>query len=205
MAKPPTRSSDLRRALSIEYLSLGYNAIEAVVGLIAGIAAASVALIGFGLDSLVESSSAAILVWRLRAEMHGESASEDAERRAVRLVAIAFFALAAYVGFEALRDLVRGTRPEASAVGLAIAALSLVIMPLLAHFKRRSARALNSRALQADSRQTTLCTYLSAFVLIGVGANALFGWWWADPTAGLFIAGLAAREGWELRQTEDFC
>jgi divalent metal cation (Fe/Co/Zn/Cd) transporter len=200
-----SRKSLLDRALTLEYVSLAYNVLEAVVGMVLGLAAGSVALVGFALDSVVESSSASILIWRLRSERSGSGSSEDLERRAVRLVAIAFFALAAYVGIRSIFDLVTSARPEESLPGLVLAAVSVVVMPVLAWRKRVAARALDSRSLQADSKQTTLCTYLSAFLLVGLGANALFGWWWADPIAGLAIAGVAIDEGRELWATEDFC
>ncbi len=188
----------------LEYVSLAYNVLEAVVGLVAGVAAGSVALIGFGLDSVVESSSASILLWRLRAERKGAHV-EDVERRAVRLVAVAFFALAAYIGVQSALDLVAGAKPEASVPGIILAVASLIVMPVLANRKRRAARDLDSRSLEADSTQTTLCTYLSAVLLGGLIANATLGLWWADPAAGLAIAALAAKEGTGLWRTKDFC
>ncbi|MGH2779035.1 MAG: cation transporter [Actinomycetota bacterium] len=199
-----SRPQLLRRAVVLEYVSLAYNLLEAVVGLVAGVAAGSVALIGFGLDSVVESSSASILLWRLRAEGKGAHV-EDVERRAVRMVAVAFFALAAYVGVQSALDLAAGAKPEASVPGIILAVASLIVMPVLAHRKRLAARALDSRSLEADSTQTTLCTYLSAVLLAGLIANATLGWWWADPAAGLGIAALAAKEGTELWRTKDFC
>lgn len=189
----------------LEYISLGWNVVETGVGIGAGIAAGSVALVGFGLDSVVEASSATILLWRLRTEQTGRRTAEEAERKAVRAVAVAFFALAAYIGIQAVFDLVTGRRPEESVLGIVLASVSLVVMPLLAWRKRAAARALDSRSLEADARQTTLCTYISAFLLVGLVANSLLGWWWADPLAGIAIAALAAREGRELWTTEDFC
>jgi len=200
-----TRSRSLRRGLLLEYFTLTWNLIEAVVGMAAGIIAGSVALVGFALDSLVESSSAGILIWRLRSEDRGGRAAEDVERKAVRLVGVAFFALAAYVGIRSLLDLLARSKPEESPVGIGLAIVSLIVMPLLAWRKNRVARELDSRALQADSTQTSICTYLSAFLLIGLVTNALFGWWWADPVAGLGIAAFAAREGRELWSAEDLC
>lgn len=202
---PEHRAGLLTRALRLEYFSLAWNVLETAVGLIAGLAAGSVALIGFALDSIVESSSAGALVWRLRSEARGGRTAEDVERRAVRIVAWAFFALAAYVGGHAVYDLVTQSRPEESVTGIILALVSLVVMPVLAHKKRAMAKRIDSRALEADSNQTSLCTFISAFLLFGLGANALFGWWWADPVAGLAIAGLAAREGRELWTTEHFC
>jgi divalent metal cation (Fe/Co/Zn/Cd) transporter len=199
------RRQHLHNALKLEYFSLIWNVIEAVVGLIAGFAAGSVALIGFALDSVVESSSAGVLTWRIKAEASGRRSNEDAEKRAVRLVAIAFFALAAYVAAHATYELVLQKHPEESPVGIGLAIVSLIGMPILAAAKRRSARTIDSRALQADSKQTSLCTWLSAVLLVGLVANALWGLWWADPVAGLVIAAVAAKEGRELWKTEDFC
>ncbi|HWL65094.1 MAG TPA: cation transporter [Actinomycetota bacterium] len=205
MTVAPARVHDLTRGLKLEYVSLGYNLIETGVGITAGVAAGSVALIGFGLDSLVESASALILVWRFKTEARGARTSEEAERRAVKLVAVAFFALAAYVGINAVFELIRGIRPESSPVGMGLAVASLIVMPWLAHRKRKLADEMGSASLRADSRQTTLCTYLSGVLLFGLVANSLLGWWWADPVAAAAIAVLALTEGVELWRTEDFC
>jgi divalent metal cation (Fe/Co/Zn/Cd) transporter len=199
-----TRREGLSRGLRLEFFSIAWNVLETVVGMVAGLAAGSVALVGFALDSIFEASSASVLVWRLRSEETGH-ASEEVERRAIRLVAVAFFALAGYVGIRAVFDLVTGARPEESAIGVVLALVSLVVMPLLAWRKRVLARELDSKALAADSRQTTLCTYLSAFLLVGLAANSLFGWWWADPVAGIAIALVAANEGRELWNTDEIC
>src|SRR5918996_2352745 len=198
------RLEGLRRGIALEYASLAYNVLESVVGLAAGVVAGSVALVGFGLDSVVESSTAAILIWRFRTETRGRS-SEDAERKAVRLVASAFYALAAYIGVRAVLDLAVQSRPEESPVGIALAVASLIVMPVLVARKRKLAAEIDSRSLKADSTQTLLCTYMSAFLLVGLVANTLLGWWWADPVAGLAIAALAVREGTELWREEDFC
>lgn len=203
--EPAERAADLRKALRLEYFSLAWNFLETFVGMVAGIAAGSVALIGFALDSVAESSSAGALIWRLRREASGAATSEAIERKTVRMVAVGFFALAAYVGVQAGYDLLTRTRPEESGVGIALAVVSMVVMPWLAGRKRRMAKTLDSRSLQADSHQTSLCTLISAFLLVGLAANAWLGWWWADPVAALAIAGLAAREGRELWTTEDFC
>lgn len=205
LAPNPPRANELRRGLNLAYLSISYNVVEAVVGLVLGIGAASVALIGFGLDSVVESSSAAVVIWRLRAEAHGGRSSEEVERKAVRLVALAFFALAAYVGVRGIHALVTAARPDESVPGIVLAVVSIIVMPVLAWRKRIAARALDSRSVKADSVQTMLCTYLSAFLLVGLVANALWGLWWADPAAGLAIAVIATKEGVELWRTKDFC
>jgi divalent metal cation (Fe/Co/Zn/Cd) transporter len=200
-----TRQRDLRRGLVLEFFTVGWNTLEAIVGLAAGVMAGSVALVGFALDSIVEASSGSILIWRLRTEQSGARSAEDAERRAIRLVALAFLALALYVGVRSVYDLLTQARPEESLPGIILAVVSLIVMPVLAWQKSRVARELDSRALQADSMQTSLCTYLSAFLLVGLVINAAFGWWWADPLAGLAIAGFAAKEGWELWHTKDLC
>ncbi|MEA2475867.1 MAG: hypothetical protein QOC87_66 [Actinomycetota bacterium] len=202
---PVTRAEHVRNGLRLEYFSLAWTLVEMVVGVAAGIAAGSVALMGFGLDSVVESSSGGILIWRLRNEGSERWDVESIERRAVRLVAVAFWALAAYVGVKAIVDLAVQNHPEESVAGIALAVVSLVVMPVLAARKRAAARDLDSRAMHADSSQTSLCTYISAFLLVGLIGNAALGWWWADPVAGLAIAGLAAKEGYELWTTEDFC
>jgi divalent metal cation (Fe/Co/Zn/Cd) transporter len=199
------RGHQLKRALLLEYVSVGWNVLETVVGFVAGIAAGSIALVGFALDSVAEASSAIILIWRLKSEQSAAHRAEEVERKAIRLVAIAFFGLAAYVGGRGIYDLVTKAQPEESMTGIVLALVSLVVMPVLAWRKRIAARELNSRSLEADSKQTTLCTYISAFLLIGLLANSLLGWWWADPLAALAIAALALKEGIELWQTEDVC
>ena len=201
----PGRRQSLRTGLRLEYFTIGWNVLEAVVGLVAGFVAGSVALVGFALDSIVEASSGGIVIWRLRTEGSGVRSAEEAEQRAVRLVAIAFFALAAYVGGRAAYDLFNQARPHESLPGIVLAVVSLIVMPILAYRKNRVARELASRSLQGDSTQTMLCTYLSGFLLVGLAANALLGWWWADPVAGLAIAAFAGKEGRELWTAEDLC
>lgn len=199
------RKQGLKRALLLEYASVGWNVLETVVGFVAGIAAGSIALIGFALDSVAEASSASILIWRLKSEQSAAHRAEEVELKAIRLVSLAFIGLGAYVGGRGIYDLITRAEPEESATGIALALVSLVIMPVLAWRKRVAARELNSRSLEADSKQTTLCTYISAFLLVGLLANSLFGWWWADPLAALAIAALALKEGLELWQTKDVC
>jgi divalent metal cation (Fe/Co/Zn/Cd) transporter len=165
--------------------------LEAVVAVSAGIVAGSIALIGFGLDSLIEVFAATVVVWEMR------GVSEDRERVALRLIAVSFFVLAAYVSIEAIRDLAVGAEAAESDVGIALAAVSLVVMPVLAIMKRRVGRAMDSRTLVADSTETLLCSYLSAILLVGLVLNATVGWWWADPLAAMGIAALAVREGRE--------
>ncbi len=180
------------RAQLLAGASVAYNAIEAIVAIAAGAAASSIALVGFGLDSLVEMSSGLIILWQFRHRL-----PETRERAALRAIAISFFALAGYVAFESVRSLLTGEGGETSRVGIIIAALSLVIMPVLSWAQRRTGRQLGSATVVADSKQTLLCTYLSAVLLVGLLLNATLGWWWADPAVGLVIAALAVREGRE--------
>jgi divalent metal cation (Fe/Co/Zn/Cd) transporter len=201
----PSRSRNLRAGILLEYFTIGWNVLEAVVGLAFGILAGSVALVGFALDSVVEASSGTILLWRLHSENGGRRTAEDAERRAIRLVGIAFIALAAYVGGRAFFNLFVASRPDESIPGIVLAVVSLIVMPVLAWRKRVVGKDLDSRALQADSIQTSLCTYLSGILLVGLLTNVLFDWWWADPIAALGIAAFAAKEARELWTTDDLC
>ena len=178
-----------RRGFWLEYASMAWMTAEAAVAITAGVIASSIALVGFGLDSVIEFFAAAIVVWQLR--------GEDRETRAVRLIGVTFFALAAYLAVEGIRDLADRARPEQSIPGLAVTAAALVVMPLLAVAKRRTGRALGNRTLIADSAETAFCAFTSAATLLGVGLNAGLGWWWADPVAALVIAALAVKEGLE--------
>ncbi len=190
------RARSVRRGLHLEYLTIAWNCAEAVVAIASGAIAGSIALIGFGLDSVIEVSSGVILLWRLRAD-RDESRREAAERSALKLVGLSFFALAAYVAIDSVKTLWLKESPERSVVGIVLAALSLLVMPLLARAKRRVAGTISSRALHADSRQTDLCAYLSAILLGGLVLNAALGWWWADPVAGLLMTPIIANEGRE--------
>jgi divalent metal cation (Fe/Co/Zn/Cd) transporter len=171
-----------------------------------GVLAGSIALVGFGLDSVVEVSSALVIAWRLSRQGVDHAANKRAERRAVRLIALSFFGIAAYVTFDSVAALL-GLReePQPSTLGVAITALSVVVMPSLAFAKRRVDKRMGSVALTADAAETMLCTYLSAVVLLGLAANALFGWWWMDPIAGLVVAALAVREGREAWTSGELC
>lgn len=201
----PTRAELLRHGLLLEYLTVGWNIIEGLIAIGAGIASGSVALVGFGMDSFIESISGTVLIWRLREEHRGatEERVELVERRAEKLVGVAFIVLAAYVTFEALRSLIGGEAPDASPVGIILTAVSIPVMLWLAAAKRGTGEALGSRALIADSKQTRACWYLSVVALAGLVANAVLGWWWADPLAALGIAVLLVREGWEAVGGED--
>jgi Co/Zn/Cd efflux system component len=189
-----------RRAQLLAAASVSYNVIEAFIAITAGLAAGSVALVGFGLDSVVEVSSGLIILWQFRHKL-----PESRERQALRLMAFSFFALAGYVAFESVRALVSGHEPDPSSVGIGLAAASLVIMPFLSWAQRRTGKALGSNAVVADSTQTLLCTYLSAVLLVGLVLNATLGWSWADPLAGLIIAAVAAKEGREAWRGEGCC
>jgi divalent metal cation (Fe/Co/Zn/Cd) transporter len=183
------RPALVTRARRLEYFTVAWNVLEAVVALVSGVMAGSVALVGFGLDSVIETLSAGILLWRLR------SNDEQRERTARKLVGVCFLLLAAYVGVESLRGLWERAQPERSLPGILLSIASVVTMPLLARGKRRVASRISSRALHADSRQADFCTYLSAILLVGLLLNALLGWWWADPVAALVMVPIIAREG----------
>lgn len=201
-----TRAHLLRRGLRLEYLTVGWNIVEGVIAIGAGLAAGSVALIGFGIDSFVESVSGSVLIWRLRAEVTGgadEERVEQVERRAERLVGLSFLVLGAYVAYVAVQTLIARDEPAASPVGIALTLLSLAVMLWLARAKRRTGEALGSRALIADSQQTFACWYLSATTLVGLVVNAVFGLWWADPLAALVIVLFLVREGIEALRGED--
>lgn len=189
-----------RRAQLLAGASVAYNGIEAVIAISAGLLAGSVALVGFGLGSIVEVSSGLIILWQFRHPL-----PESRERTALRLMALSFFGLAAYVTFESLRALVRGHAADASMVGIGLASASLVIMPFLSWAQRRTGKALGSNAVIADSTQTLLCTYLSAVLLVGLVLNAILGWSWADPIAGLIIAAVAVKEGRDAWHGEGCC
>lgn len=192
MTNPPTQLARLRRrGFAVEYASMAWMVAEATVAITAGVLASSIALTGFGLDSVIEFFAAVIVVWQLRGE------SEERETRAVRLIGVTFFALAAYLTAESVHDLVTRARPGQSIPGLAVTAAALIVMPMLAIAKRRTGQALGNRTLVADSAETAFCAYTSAATLAGVGLNTWLGWWWADPLAALVIAGLAVKEGLE--------
>lgn len=184
----PDRLQSIRRGRILEYVTIVWNSLEGILAIGAGIMAGSIALVGFGVDSVIEVSSGAIILWRL-------SAGDHREQLALRLVGVSFLALAAYVTFDAVKALWFSEAPETTYIGISIAALSLVVMPFLARAKRKVALQLKSNAMLADSKQTDLCTYLSAILLGGLILNAIFGWWWADPAAALIMVPIIAREG----------
>ena len=195
------RAAQVRKGRSLEFLTIGWNILEAIVAVVAGIAAGSISLVGFGLDSVVEVSSGVALMWRLSRDAD-VTRREKLEAISLRIVGITFIALAGYVAIDAILALWKRERPESSFIGIALAALSLVIMPLLARAKRTVASQIQSRALHADSRQTDICAYLSAILLGGLLLNALFGMWWADPVAALVMVPIIAKEGIEALKGE---
>jgi divalent metal cation (Fe/Co/Zn/Cd) transporter len=187
------------RAFRLEYATMAWMIAEAAIAITAGVITASIALVGFGLDSVIELMSAGIVIWQLR----GEIAGQNRQTRAIRLIGVTFFALAAYLAVAGIRDLVTGAQPRESVPGLAIAAAALLVMPGLALAKRLTGRALGNRTLVADSAETAFCAATSAATLLGVGLNAWAGWWQADPIAGLAIAALAIKEGLEAFEDHD--
>ena len=202
-----SRARMLAHALRLEYLTVGWNVIEGVIAIAAALAAGSVALLAFGIDSFVECASGAILIWRLRAERSAKDAAaiKRLDRRAHQLVGWSLFALAAWVVFDAATALHAQEHPEPSTAGLVLLVLSIAAMYWLAKAKRRAAAALGSRALEADSFQTSACFWLSVVGLVGVGLNAALGWWWADPVAALGISALLIKEGREGLRGESCC
>jgi divalent metal cation (Fe/Co/Zn/Cd) transporter len=196
----PRRDVLARRVRLLVAATIAYNVVEAVVAISAGAAASSTALIGFGLDSIVEISSAAAVAWQFAARD-----PQTREKTALRIVALSFFALAGYVTVESARALLGGAEPDHSGVGLGLAAVSLVVMPVLSYAQRRAGRELGSRTAVADSKQTLLCTCLSAVLLVGLGLNSVLGWGWADPVAALVIAAIAAKEGREAWRGDACC
>jgi divalent metal cation (Fe/Co/Zn/Cd) transporter len=185
-----------RRGRRLEYFTIVWNSLEGMVGVIAGLVAGSISLVGFGIDSLVEVTSGAVLLWRMSVD-EDVHRRERNERLALRIVGLCFLALAAYIAYESIGDLIRRQAPEDSMPGIALACVSLFVMPLLSRAKRRVGTALGSAAMHADAKQTDFCVYLSAILLAGLLLNALFGLWWADPVAALIMAPIVAREAIE--------
>jgi divalent metal cation (Fe/Co/Zn/Cd) transporter len=196
------RSALLRRAWWLAVLTVVWNLAEGAVAVSAAALAGSRALAGFGLDSFIESASATVLIWRLRVEQRSPERAEQVERRALKAIGATFLALAALVGIESVRSLLAGEQPDVSRAGIVLTIVSLLVMPVLAQAKRSTGRQLGVRSVEADSRQTQACAYLSAVVLAGLAANAAFGWWWADPLAALGVVVFLIREGREALAAE---
>ncbi|MBI1912261.1 MAG: cation transporter [Deltaproteobacteria bacterium] len=195
----------VKKALLLEYITVGYNILEGIFSILAGYLAGSIALVGFGLDSGVESVSGGVLIWRLL--KHGKSTEaeeEEAESKAIKFVGYSFFILAAYVFFESARKLYFHEMPDPSLFGIIIAILSIITMPVLSYAKLKTARQMGSKSLEADSRETLVCALLSVALLIGLGLNYLYGLWWADPVSALVIVGFIVKEGFEtLEEAEE--
>lgn len=198
---PDARQAQVRRGQRLEIFTVVYNSLEGLIAVLSGLAAGSIALVGFGFDSAIEVISGLALLWRLHGDAD-EASRERVEQRALRIVGVSFFLLAAWVAFDACKSLLRREAPDESLVGIALAAVSVVVMPLLVRAKRRVARSIGSAALQADATQTQICTYLSAILLAGLLLNAVAGWWWADPVAALIMVPILAKEGWEAVRGE---
>ncbi|MEO8578943.1 MAG: cation transporter [Gemmatimonadales bacterium] len=198
------REGRVRRGQWLSWLTLGYNSVEGFIAIGAGLLAGSIALVGFGFDSVIEVTASVTALWRLNADVNANE-RERAERLTLRIVGILFLLLAFYVTVDAASALIKREAPEESMVGIALAAASLVVMPLLARAKRKVAIALGSRALRSEAQQTQLCTYLSAILLGGLILNALLGWWWADPAAALIMVPIIGREGVQALRGHDSC
>ena len=198
------RAALVRRGRYLEYFTIGYNSLEGLIAVTAGLIAGSIALVGFGFDSLIEVTSGAVLLWRLNADID-EERRERVEAISLRIVGVCFVLLAIYVTYDSAKSLIKREAPHESIAGIVLAAVSLMVMPLLVRAKRKVARAINSRALMADSKQTELCTYLSAILLGGLLLNAFFGWWLADPVAALIMVPIIMNEGIEGLRGETCC
>jgi cation diffusion facilitator family transporter len=200
------RTSGLHfRALRLSYFTVGYNILEGIVSLLAGAAAGSTALLGFGLDSFLESLSGGVMIWRFTANaQRSDEQVEALERRAIRLVGITFLLLGLYVGYESVRKLALREAPEQSLFGIAIAIASLIVMPVLYRIKYNTGKSIGSESLVADSKETLACSLLSLALLVGLGLHYLFGFWWADPAAGLLIVAFLVREGVEAVKGEPY-
>ncbi len=201
---PQERIELVRHGRRLEYFTIAYNSLEGLLSIAAGAIAGSVSLVGFGLDSLIEVTSGAALLWRLHHDADPER-RERVELHTLRIVGWCFIALAVYIIYESGSALIAREAPERSILGIAIAAVSVVVMPLLARAKRRVAAGIGSSAMRADSRQTDFCTYLSAILLAGLLLNALFGWWWADPVAALGMVPIIAKEGYGSLKGKPCC
>jgi divalent metal cation (Fe/Co/Zn/Cd) transporter len=190
------RASIAHRGQNLEYFSIGWNVVEGLVAVIAGLIAGSISLVGFGIDSFIEVTSASVLLWRMSVDAD-IARRERNERLSLKIVGSCFLALSAYIGYESVADLVRSQAPEHSLPGIVLACVSLLVMPVLSRAKRKVGSALGSAAMHADAKQTDFCAYLSAILLVGLLLNALFGLWWADPVAALVMVPIIAKEGLE--------
>lgn len=199
-----SRASLIKRGRRLEYFTIAYNSLEGLIAVVAGLIAGSIALVGFGFDSLIEVSSGAALLWRLHLDAD-ESRRERVEAITLRIVGVCFLLLAAYVSYDSIKSLIWREMPRESIPGIILAIASVIVMPLLVRAKRKVARGIKSGALMADSKQTELCTYLSAILLVGLLLNAFLGWWWADPVAALIMVPIIVNEGVEGIRGETCC
>ncbi len=204
LEKEALRAAAVRFGRHLEYFTIGYNSLEGLIAVVAGLLAGSIALVGFGFDSLIEVTSGLTLLWRLRADVD-EERRERAEAISLRIVGVCFVILAIYVSYDSIKSLIRREAAQESLIGIVLAAVSLIVMPLLVRAKRKVARGINSGAMMADSKQTELCTYLSGILLVGLLLNALLGWWWADPVAALIMVPIIVKEGIEALRGETCC
>jgi cation diffusion facilitator family transporter len=206
MNQKSENAGKFKLGLLLSYITVGYNVIEGVVSIILGSITGSVALVGFGLDSFIESLSGSVMIWRLR--KHGKISEEEeeaVEAKAANLIGITFFILAAYVLYEAVNSLLKQEAAEPSIFGIVIAVLSLLVMPVLAYLKNKTGKEIRSRSLVADSKQTFVCVLMSVTLLVGVAANYLFGIWWLDPVAALFFVAILVKEGYSAIKNKDLC
>jgi divalent metal cation (Fe/Co/Zn/Cd) transporter len=199
-----TRKTLAERGKRLEYFTIAWNSLEGLVAVIAGAIAGSISLVGFGMDSFIEVTSGATLLWRMSVDADEESRERN-ERLSIRIVGVCFLALAGYVAYEGVSDLISRRAPQHSIPGIVLACVSLIVMPILSRAKKRVAKALDSAAMKADAKQTDFCVYLSAILLVGLLLNAALGWWWADPVAGLIMTPIIAREGVEGVKGDPCC
>lgn len=199
-----TRQAVAHRGKRLEYFTIVWNSLEGLVAVIAGMIAGSISLVGFGIDSFIEVTSGATLLWRMSVDAD-ERMRERNEKVSLRIVGLCFIALAVYISYESISDLVRHKAPEHSIPGIVLACVSLIVMPILSRAKKGVSKALGSAAMRADAKQTAFCVYLSAILLAGLLLNATVGWWWADPAAALIMVPLIAKEGAEAMKGETCC
>lgn len=198
------REAEVRRGRRLEYFTIAWNSLEGLIGIGAGMIAGSISLVGFGIDSLIEVTSGATLLWRMSVDADA-ARRERNERLSLRIVGACFLGLALYVAIEAVLDLGRKATPERSDPGIALAVVSLIVMPVLSRAKKSVGNALSSAVMKADAKQTDFCVYLSAILLVGLVLNAIWGWWWADPVAALVMVPLIAKEGFEGVKARGCC
>jgi divalent metal cation (Fe/Co/Zn/Cd) transporter len=198
------RQAIAHRGRRLEYFTIVWNTLEGLVAVVAGVLAGSISLVGFGMDSFIEVTSGATLLWRMSVDADVEMRERN-EKLSLRIVGICFIALAVYIIYEAVSDMTRKTAPEHSIPGIALACVSLIVMPILSRAKKKVGSALNSAAMKADARQTDFCVYLAAILLAGLALNAVLGWWWADPVASLTVVPIIAKEGFDGMKARTCC